>query len=263
MLAMIMWAAPVGAFGAIAAVVGETGVDALKSLATLMIAFYITCFLFVFVVLGTVLKLATGVNILSLFRYLGREFLLILSTSSSESALPRLIAKMEHAGVDQTTVGVVVPTGYSFNLDGTAIYLTMASLFIAEALGKPLRLGEQISLLVFMVIASKGAAGVTGAGLATLAGGLSSHRPELLDGVGLIVGIDRFMSEARALTNFAGNAVATVLIGTWTGGVDREQLDAVLAGERPFDETTMLDAADEPEPLDETAGTTTKASVGA
>jgi len=221
--------------------VGETGVDALKSLATLMLAFYLTCFLFVFVVLGAVLRLVTGINILSLLRYLAREFLLILSTSSSESALPRLMAKMEHAGVEQSTVGVVVPTGYSFNLDGTAIYLTMASLFIAEALGKPLAIGEQISLLVFMVIASKGAAGVSGAGLATLAGGLSSHRPELLDGVGFIVGIDRFMSEARALTNFAGNAVATLLVGHWTGSLDRAQLDAVLAGHRPFDETTMLD----------------------
>lgn len=240
-LAMIMWAAPIGAFGAIAAVVGETGVDALTSLAVLMVGFYVTCALFVFVVLGTLLKLATGVNVLSLFRYLGREFLLILSTSSSESALPRLIAKMEHAGVDKPTVGVVVPTGYSFNLDGTAIYLTMASLFIAEALGDPLSIGEQVSLLVFMVIASKGAAGVTGAGLATLAGGLSSHRPELLDGVGLIVGIDRFMSEARALTNFAGNSVATILIGHWTGGLDRDRLDAVLSGQDPFDETTMLD----------------------
>ena len=240
-LAMIMWAAPIGAFGAIAAVVGETGLDALKSLAILMVAFYATCILFVFVVLGLLLKLATGVNLLKLFRYLGREFLLILSTSSSESALPRLIAKMEHAGVDKPTVGVVVPTGYSFNLDGTAIYLTMASLFIAEALGDPLSIGEQISLLVFMVIASKGAAGVTGAGMATLAGGLSSHRPELVDGVGLIVGIDRFMSEARALTNFAGNSVATVLIGHWTGGLDRGKLDRVLGGDDPFDETTMLD----------------------
>ena len=137
-LAMIMWAAPIGAFGAIAAVVGETGVDALKSLAVLMGAFYLTCVLFVFVVLGTLLGSPRAVNMLSLFRYLAREFLLILSTSSSESALPRLIAKMEHAGVDKTTVGVVVPTGYSFNLDGTAIYLTMASLFIAEALGDPL-----------------------------------------------------------------------------------------------------------------------------
>ena len=134
-LAMIMWAAPIGAFGAIAAVVGETGVDALKSLAVLMGSFYLTCFLFVVLVLGTLLRLTTGVNIFSLFRYLAREFLLIVSTSSSESALPRLIAKMEHAGVDKATVGVVVPTGYSFNLDGTAIYLTMASLFIAEALG--------------------------------------------------------------------------------------------------------------------------------
>ena len=249
-LAMIMWAAPIGAFGAIAAVVGETGLDALRSLAVIMIAFYVTCALFVFVMLGLILKVVTGVNIFSLLRYLGREFLLILSTSSSESALPRLIAKMEHAGIDQTTVGVVVPTGYSFNLDGTAIYLTMASLFIAEALGDPLSIGEQISLLLFMIIASKGAAGVTGAGLATLAGGLSSHRPELLDGVGLIVGIDRFMSEARALTNFAGNAVATVLVGTWTGGVDREQLDAALSGDSPFDEETMLDEPKaEPVPL--------------
>ncbi|MBZ5740414.1 cation:dicarboxylate symporter family transporter [Nocardioides mangrovi] len=252
-LAMIMWAAPIGAFGAISAVVGATGVDALKSLAVLMLGFYVTCALFVFLVLGTVLKVFTGVNIFSLFRYLAREFLLILATSSSESALPRLIAKMEHAGVDKTTVGIVVPTGYSFNLDGTAIYLTMATLFIAEALDNPLSLGEQISLLVFMVIASKGAAGVTGAGLATLAGGLQSHRPELVDGVGLIVGIDRFMSEARALTNFAGNSVATVLIGTWTDGVDRDRLDKVLAGELPFDERTMIDDAPaparEPEPV--------------
>ncbi|WP_139978610.1 cation:dicarboxylate symporter family transporter [Nocardioides litoris] len=240
-LAMIMWAAPVGAFGAIAAVVGETGVDALKSLAVLMLGFYITCALFVFVVLGTLLKVTTGVNVFSLLKYLGREFLLIVSTSSSESALPRLIAKMEHAGVDKPTVGVVVPTGYSFNLDGTAIYLTMASIFIAEALGTPLSIGEQISLLLFMMIASKGAAGVTGAGMATLAGGLSSHRPELVDGVGLIVGIDRFMSEARAVTNFAGNAIATVIIGHWTGGLDRKQLDTVLRGDDPFDELTMVD----------------------
>ncbi|MGZ4446408.1 MAG: cation:dicarboxylate symporter family transporter [Nocardioides sp.] len=248
-LSMIMWAAPVGAFGAMAAVVGETGVDALKSLAVLMLGFYVTCAIFVFVVLGSILKLATGVNIYRLFRYLGREFLLILSTSSSESALPRLIAKMEHAGVDKPTVGVVVPTGYSFNLDGTAIYLTMASLFIATATGDPLSLGEQVSLLLFMMIASKGAAGVTGAGMATLAGGLSSHRPELVDGVGLIVGIDRFMSEARALTNFAGNSVATVLVAHWTGGLDRARLDRVLDGAEPFDETTMVDDHPASEPV--------------
>jgi aerobic C4-dicarboxylate transport protein len=240
-LAMIMWVAPVGAFGAIAAVVGATGADALKSLAVIMLGFYVTCLLFVLVVLGLLLRLVAGVNIFALLRYLGREFLLILSTSSSESALPRLIAKMEHLGVSRPVVGITVPTGYSFNLDGTAIYLTMASLFVAEAMGDPLSLGQQISLLFFMIIASKGAAGVTGAGLATLAGGLSSHRPDLVDGVGLIVGIDRFMSECRALTNFAGNAVATVLVGHWTKEIDREQVRAVLAGHRPFDESTLLD----------------------
>jgi aerobic C4-dicarboxylate transport protein len=240
-LAMIMWVAPIGAFGAIAAVVGETGIDALKSLAVIMLGFYATCAVFVLVILGLLLRLIAGINVFSLLKYLGREFLLIVSTSSSETALPRLIAKMEHAGVSQPVAGIVVPTGYSFNLDGTAIYLTMASLFIAEALGDPLSIGEQIGLLAFMIIASKGAAGVTGAGLATLAGGLSAHRPDLLDGVGLIVGIDRFMSEARAVTNFAGNAVATVLIATWTKELDREQLSAVLAGDRPFDEATMLD----------------------
>ncbi|RDG36347.1 cation:dicarboxylate symporter family transporter [Streptomyces corynorhini] len=250
-LGMIMWAAPVGAFGAIAAVVGETGLDALKSLAMIMIGFYVTCALFVFLVLGTLLRLVSGVNIFSLLKYLGREFLLILSTSSSESALPRLIAKMEHLGVSKPVVGITVPTGYSFNLDGTAIYLTMASLFIAESMGDPLAIGEQISLLLFMIVASKGAAGVTGAGLATLAGGLQSHRPELVDGVGLIVGIDRFMSEARAMTNFAGNAVATVLIGTWTKEIDKGRVDEVLAGKFPFDEKTLVDdhgaAAEQPE----------------
>jgi aerobic C4-dicarboxylate transport protein len=242
LMAMIMYAAPIGAFGAMAAVVGATGMDALKSLAQVMIAFYVTCVLFVFVVLGLVLKIFTGVNVFSLLGYLKREFLLILSTSSSESALPRLIAKMEHAGVSRPVVGITVPTGYSFNLDGTAIYLTMASLFIADALDKPFSIGEQIALLLFMIIASKGAAGVTGAGLATLAGGLQSHRPDLVDGVGFIVGIDRMMSEARALTNFAGNSIATVLIGHWVGELDRTRLDRVLAGDEPFDEATMLDA---------------------
>jgi aerobic C4-dicarboxylate transport protein len=240
-LSMIMWLAPVGAFGAIAAVVGATGVAALKALAILMFGFYTACALFVFVVLGSLLWLVARINIFSLFRYLGREFLLIVATSSSESALPRLIAKMEHVGVSRSTVGVVVPTGYSFNLDGTAIYLTMASLFIATAMGDPLSVGEQISLLVFMMIASKGAAGVTGAGLATLAGGLASHRPELIDGVGLIVGIDRFMSEARAVTNFAGNAIATLVIGTWTHSVHHAQVALVLSGGDPFDEETMVD----------------------
>jgi len=245
-LAIIMWAAPVGAFGAMAAVVGATGLDALKSLAMIMVAFYLTCLLFVVVVLGTLLQVVARINLFSLLRYLGREFLLIVSTSSSETALPRLIAKMEHLGVARSVAGITVPTGYSFNLDGTAIYLTMASLFIASATDAPMSIGQQISLLLFMIIASKGAAGVTGAGMATLAGGLQSHRPDLVDGVGLIVGIDRFMSEARAVTNFAGNAVATVLVGTWTGEFDRERARQVLAGQAPFDETTLMD--DEPRP---------------
>ncbi|GAA2792241.1 cation:dicarboxylate symporter family transporter [Nonomuraea dietziae] len=245
-LAMIMWAAPVGAFGAIAAVVGSTGIKALESLAVIMVGFYATCALFVGLVLGPLLWLVARVGLWSLLRYLGREFLLILSTSSSESALPRLIAKMEHLGVSKPVVGITVPTGYSFNLDGTAIYLTMATLFVASATGAPLAVGEQVSLLLFMIIASKGAAGVTGAGLATLAGGLQSHRPDLVDGVGLIVGIDRFMSEARALTNFAGNAVATVLVGTWTGEFDRARAGEVLAGRLPFDEATLLDEEQQP-----------------
>ncbi|MER5378370.1 cation:dicarboxylase symporter family transporter [Streptomyces sp. NPDC002553] len=240
-LAMVMWAAPIGAFGAIAAVTGSAGVDALKSLAVLMLGFYVTCFLFVFVVLGALLRIVAGLNIFTFLKYLGRELLLILSTSSSESALPRLIAKMEHLGVSKPVVGITVPTGYSFNLDGTMIYMTMASLFIADAMGTPMSLGEQIPLLLFLLVASKGAAGVTGAGLATLAGGLQSHKPALVDGIGLIVGIDRFMSEARALTNFAGNAVATVLIGTWTKEIDKARVDEVLAGRIPFDETTLLD----------------------
>lgn len=248
-LTMILWLAPIGAFGAMANVVARTGLDAVKQLALLMVAFYLTCIVFIFGVLGLLLRLAAGTSIFKLVRYLAREYLLIFATSSSESALPRLIAKMEHAGVDRTTVGVVVPTGYSFNLDGTAIYLTMATLFVADAMGKPLAWHEQLGLLLFMIVASKGAAGVTGAGLATLAGGLQSHRPELLDGVGLIVGIDRFMSEARALTNFSGNAVATLLVGTWTHTIDPARVRAVLDREIPFDERTMVDD-DHPGPHD-------------
>ena len=243
----ILWLAPIGAFGAMAKVVGDTGFDAVVQLGVLMLAFYLTCIIFVFGVLGTLLRVAAGVSIFKLVRYLAREYLLIVATSSSESALPRLIAKLEHAGVQQTTVGIVVPTGYSFNLDGTAIYLTMASLFIADAMGDPLSLPEQLSLLAFMIVASKGAAGVSGAGLAVLAGGPQSHRPELLDGIGLIVGIDRFMSEARAVTNFSGNAVATVLIGAWTKSLDHQQMHQVLDGDKPFDERTMVDEEEQEE----------------
>lgn len=236
---MIMWAAPIGAFGAIAAVVGATGWAAIGSMAVLMGAFYLTCILFIVIILGSMLRVVTGLNIFALMKYLAREYLLIFSTSSSESALPRLIAKMEHVGVSKPVVGITVPTGYSFNLDGTAIYLTMSALFVSTAMGMPMNLGQQIGLLVFMIIASKGAAGVTGAGLATLAAGLQAHRPELLGGMGVIVGIDKFMSEARALTNFTGNAVATLLIGKWTKEIDMDQAKAVLAGQIPFDENSV------------------------
>ncbi len=239
-LMMIMWIAPIGAFGAIAAVVGSTGWSAIGAMALLMGAFYATCIVFIVVVLGTLLRLVTGVNIFRLMKYLGREYLLIFATSSSESALPRLIAKMEHAGVHKSVVGVTVPTGYSFNLDGTAIYLTMAALFVSNAMGLEMSLGEQIGLLVFMIIASKGAAGVTGAGLATLAAGLQAHQPQLLGGMGVIVGIDKFMSEARALTNFTGNAVATMLIGKWVGEFDPVKADNVLSGRDAFDEEMVV-----------------------
>jgi aerobic C4-dicarboxylate transport protein len=248
-LIMVLWVAPIGAFGAIAGVVANTGVEALKQLALLMGGFYLTCVLFIVGVLGTLLFLVARVSIIKLLAYLGREYLLIVATSSSESALPNLMAKMEHVGVHKSTVGIVVPTGYSFNLDGTAIYLTMASLFVANAMGKPFSLPEQIGLLLFMIVASKGAAGVSGAGLATLAGGIQAHRPDLLDGVGIVVGVDRFMSEARALTNFTGNAVATILVGKWTNSVDLNRVRFVLDGNDKFDYTSMVGHGEEPEDL--------------
>jgi aerobic C4-dicarboxylate transport protein len=240
-LAGIMWLAPIGAFGAIAGVVGASGWTALASLGMLVGVFYATCAVFVVVILGGILKATTGMNIFKVLYYLRQEYLLIVATSSSETALPRLIAKMEHLGVSKPVVGIVVPTGYSFNLDGTAMYLTMASLFIANAMGAPLSWSEQLSLLVFMIVASKGAAGVTGAGLATLGGGLASHRPDLVPGVGLIVAVDRFMSEARALTNFSGNAIATIVIANWVKEIDHDQANRVFSGEDPFDDTDMLD----------------------
>lgn len=243
-LSMILWLAPIGAFGAIASVVGIGGWGAIAQLLKLMLGFYITCLVFVFVVLWLILRFFTGVNALKLYKYLGKEFLLILATSSSESALPNVMAKLTHAGVDKSTVGIVIPTGYSFNLDGTAIYLTMSTLFIANVMGKPMSIGEQAGLLVFMIIASKGAAAVTGGGLATLAGGIQSFRPDMLDGVAVVAGVDRFMSEARALTNFAGNSVATILVGRWTGTVDLQRVHDVLDGKAPFDYTTMADAHD-------------------
>jgi aerobic C4-dicarboxylate transport protein len=240
-LAMVMWVAPFGAFGGLASLIGATGWGGLASIGMLMVAFYITCIAFVFGILGFLLWAVTKINVFTFLKYLAKEFLLILATSSSESALPRVMAKLEHAGIDKSTVGITIPTGYSFNLDGTAIYLTMASLFIAEAIGDPLSIRDQILLLLFLMVASKGAAGVSGAGLATLAGGLQAGRPSLADGVGIVVGIDRFMSEARALTNFAGNAIATVIIATWTKTVDWTQFKATLSGRSPFDERAFAE----------------------
>ncbi len=229
---MLMKLAPIGAFGAIAFTIGEFGIGSLANLAALVGTFYLTSLLFVVVVLGIVARLA-GFSIFALIRYLREELLLVLGTSSSEAALPSLMEKMEVAGCRKTVVGLVVPTGYSFNLDGTNIYMTLAALFIAQAVGIELSLGEQIMLVLVAMISSKGAAGVTGAGFVILAATLSVVPTVPVAGMALILGIDRFMSECRALTNFVGNSVATVVVARWEGALDKERLDAALAG-RPM-----------------------------
>jgi aerobic C4-dicarboxylate transport protein len=232
LVAIIMAAAPIGAFGAMAFTIGKYGIASLTSLATLVATFYLTSLLFVLVVLGTVARLA-GFSIFRLIGYLKAELLLVLGTSSSESALPSLIEKLERAGCPKSIVGLVVPTGYSFNLDGTNIYMTLAALFIAQATGIQLSLGEQLLLLSVAMLSSKGAAGVTGAGFITLAATLSIVPSVPVAGMALILGIDRFMSECRSLTNFIGNAVATVVVTRWEGALDQEQFDAALGGELP------------------------------
>lgn len=226
---LLMKAAPVGAFGAIAFTIGKFGLGALVNLAWLVGTFYITALLFVLVVLGAVARLC-GFSVFKLIRYLKAELLLVLGTSSSESALPSLMEKMEKAGCSKSVVGLVVPTGYSFNLDGTNIYMTLAALFIAQATDTHLTLGHQIALLLVAMLSSKGAAGVTGAGFITLAATLAVV-PELpVAGMALILGVDRFMSECRSLTNFIGNAVATVVVSRWEDALDYERLDAALDG---------------------------------
>jgi aerobic C4-dicarboxylate transport protein len=229
LVAIVMKAAPIGAFGAMAFTIGKYGVGTLTNLAQLLATFYATSLLFVLVVLGLVAR-AAGFSILRLIAYLKAELLLVLGTSSSESALPALIDKLERAGCPKAVVGLVVPTGYSFNLDGTNIYMTLAALFIAQATGVELSLGEQVALLLVAMISSKGAAGVTGAGFITLAATLSIVPSIPLAGMALILGIDRFMSECRALTNFIGNAVATIVVTRWEGQLDRDRLDAALTG---------------------------------
>ncbi|WP_375404622.1 C4-dicarboxylate transporter DctA [uncultured Sphingomonas sp.] len=225
---LIMYAAPVGVFGAMAFTVGNYGLGSLWSLAALVGAFYATSALFVFVVLGAVARW-TGYSITALLRYLRRELLLVLGASSSEVALPALIEKLEHAGASRPVVGLVVPTGYSFNLDGTNIYMTMAALFIAQATNTDLSLGDQLLLLGVAMLSSKGAAGVTGAGFVTLAATLSVVPSVPVAGMALILGVDRFMSECRSLTNFIGNAVATLAIARWEGELDSAALETALA----------------------------------
>jgi aerobic C4-dicarboxylate transport protein len=229
LVGILMRAAPIGAFGAIAFTIGKYGIDSLKNLGMLVATFYVTSALFVFVVLGAVCWL-NGFSILKLIRYLKAELLLVLGTSSSEAALPNLITKMEAAGCEKSVVGLVVPTGYSFNLDGTNIYMTLAALFIAQACNVDLTLGQELSLLAVAMISSKGAAGVTGAGFITLAATLSIVPTVPLAGMALILGVDRFMSECRSLTNFIGNAVATVIVARWENALDKDALHAALDG---------------------------------
>lgn len=226
---MLMKLAPIGAFGAIAFTIGEFGISSLASLAALIATFYLTSLLFVLCVLGTVAWLA-GFSLFALINYLREELLLVLGTSSSEAALPSLMEKLEIAGCRKTVVGLVVPTGYSFNLDGTNIYMTLAALFIAQAVGVDLSLGEQLTLVLVAMVSSKGAAGVTGAGFVILAATLSVVPSVPVAGMALILGIDRFMSECRALTNFVGNAVATVVVAKWENALDTDRLAAAMAG---------------------------------
>jgi aerobic C4-dicarboxylate transport protein len=230
LVGILMRAAPIGAFGAIAFTIGKFGVASLVNLGALVATFYVTSLLFVFVVLGTVSRLH-GFSIIRLIVYLRAELLLVLGTSSSEAALPSLIGKMEAAGCDKAIVGLVVPTGYSFNLDGTNIYMTLAALFIAQATDTHLSLGQQVLLLAVAMLSSKGAAGVTGAGFITLAATLSIVPSVPVAGMALILGVDRLMSECRSLTNFIGNAVATVVVARWEGGLNPKRLHAALAGE--------------------------------
>ena len=232
LVSILMRAAPIGAFGAMAFTVGAYGVGTLANLAALVVTFYVTSLLFVLVVLGIVARLC-GFSILRLIAYLKAELLLVLGTSSSEAALPALIEKMQRAGAPKSIVGLVVPAGYSFNLDGTNIYMTLAALFIAQATNTDLSLGEQLLLLGVAMLSSKGAAGVTGAGFITLAATLSIVPAVPVAGMALILGVDRFMSECRSLTNFIGNAVATLVVARWEGVLDREQLEAALAGRLP------------------------------
>lgn len=231
MVKLIMYVAPIGAFGAMAFTVGAYGIKSLLALGKLMATFYLTCLAFIFIVLGLIAR-AHGFSILRYLAYIREELLIVLGTSSSEAALPRMMAKMEGLGAGRSTVGLVIPTGYSFNLDGTSIYLTMAAVFIAQATNTPMTLAQQLLLLGVLLLTSKGAAGVTGSGFVVLAATLSAVGHVPVAGLALILGIDRFMSEARALTNVIGNGVAALVVARWTGDLDVETMQHVLSGRR-------------------------------
>jgi aerobic C4-dicarboxylate transport protein len=241
---VIMKVAPLGAFGAMAFTIGKYGAGSLLSLGKLMGTFYLTCLVFILVVLGIIARLH-GFAILKFIRYIKEELLIVLGTSSSESVLPRMMAKMENLGVAKSTVGLVIPTGYSFNLDGTSIYLTMAAMFVAQATNTPMTLLQQLTLLAVLLLTSKGAAGVTGSGFIVLAATLSAVGNVPVAGLALILGIDRFMSEARALTNLIGNGVATIVVGKWCKELDVQRMQHVLDRETEAD-------ADEPEKVIDT-----------
>ncbi|UEM05466.1 dicarboxylate/amino acid:cation symporter [Skermanella rosea] len=247
---IVMKVAPIGAFGAMAFTIGKYGVGSLLSLGQLMLAFYATCLLFIFLVLGTVARLA-GFSIVKFIKYIKEELLIVLGTSSSESVLPRMIAKMELLGCEKSVVGLVIPTGYSFNLDGTCIYLTMAAIFLAQATGTDLSLSQEIGIIAVLLLTSKGAAGVTGSGFIVLAATLASVGTIPVASIALILGVDRFMSEARALTNLIGNGVATVVVARWEGALDTERMHRHLNNETD-------EEADNPESVlvteEETAG---------
>jgi aerobic C4-dicarboxylate transport protein len=236
---IIMKVAPIGAFGAMAFTIGKYGIGSMISLGMLMITFYATCLVFIFVVLGLIARFH-GFGVWKLIKYLKEELFIVLGTSSSEAALPRVMVKLENLGAKKSVVGLVIPTGYSFNLDGTSIYLTLAAVFIAQATNTPLDLTHQLTLLAVLLLTSKGAAGVTGSGFIVLAATLSAVGHVPVAGLALILGIDRFMSEARALTNFIGNAVATLVVARWTNELDRSRMSRVLDNETP-------EEADEPE----------------
>jgi aerobic C4-dicarboxylate transport protein len=237
----IMKVAPIGAFGAMAFTIGKYGLGSLFSLGKLMGAFYLTCFIFVFGVLGIVARL-NGFSVFKFVRYIKEELLIVLGTSSSESVLPRMMEKMENLGARKSVVGLVIPTGYSFNLDGTSIYLTMAAVFIAQATDTPMTLVQQLTLLAVLLLTSKGAAGVTGSGFIVLAATLSAVGGVPVAGLALILGIDRFMSEARALTNLVGNGVATLVVAKWTGDLDMRRMHHEL-------DSPSLQASQEPESI--------------